>query len=256
MKTPIDDIFKTFEHGVCHRGLHDLTIPENSRASFEYAIEKGFPFECDINLTKDKRFVVNHDGDLLRVTGKEGNIKDLSVEEIKANYTLFDGSSLITLEELLELWDYKVPLVLEIKVQGNQASEIVEYLKPTLDGLKDKSKIVLISFNSEVLIGLKDIDINVGRLYGRKEIFKNFVDPTPFDFMDVYVYFTGLRSFRKARKAGKKILTWTVIDKMSARYSNKHADAMTFEVINSSKELDKQKENQYLLKNIEKYGTN
>ena len=101
MKTSLDEIFKSYEHGVCHRGLHDLIRPENSKSSFERAIELGFPFECDINLTKDHRFVVNHDGDLLRVTGKEGNIKDLTVEEIQNNYRLFDGSSLITLEELI-----------------------------------------------------------------------------------------------------------------------------------------------------------
>lgn len=255
MKTSLEEIFNSYEHGVCHRGLHDLKRPENSKASFEFAIEKGFPFECDINLTKDKRFVVNHDGDLLRVTGKEGNIKDLTVEEIQSNYTLFDGSCLITLEELISLWEYKVPLVLEIKVQDGQAEEIIKYARPILDGLKDKSKIVLISFNSEVLWGLNDIDINVGRLYGRHELFPARVDYRKFDFVDIYVKFAKLPRFKSMRKRGCKVLTWTIIDEETADISSKLADAMTFEVINSSKPLEGQIQNPFLMEHIEKYGT-
>lgn len=254
MKTSLDEIFNSYEHGVCHRGLHDLTRPENSRASFEYAIKLGFPFECDINLTKDRRFVVNHDGDLLRVTGKEGNIKDLTVEEIQRDYKLFDGSPLISLEELIELWNYQVPLVLEIKVQDGQANEIIECVKPILSGLRDKSKIVLISFNSEVLWGLNDIDINVGRLYGRHELFPARVDYRKFDFVDIYVKFAKLPRFKRMRKQGCKVLTWTIIDEDTASIASTLADAMTFELINSSKPLEGQKENEFLMEHIKKHG--
>jgi len=253
MKTPIEEIFKTWPNGVCHRGLHDLTRPENSRAAFEHAIECGLPFECDINLTKDHRFIVNHDGDLKRVADKEGNISDLTVEEIQRDYKLFDGSCLITLEELIELWDYKVPLVLEIKVRDGQVDDIIKYAKPVLDSIKDKSKIVLISFNGDVLKGLRDTNINIGRLYGKSEWEnKGSVDADEFDFIDSEVRLAFIsKEVRSWRKKGKLILTWTVTNKFRANLTKKYANVMTFELIDSSKPLQGQKINQYLAKHVE-----
>ncbi len=252
MKTPINQIFASWTNGVCHRGLHDLERPENSKAAFENAIEHDLPFECDINLTKDHRFIVNHDGTLLRVTGKEGNIRDLTVEEIQRDYKLFDGSYLITLEELMNLWDYKVPLVLELKVQEGQVEDIIKYVKPTLEALKDKSKIVLISFNGEVLKGLKDTEINVGRLYGKSEWNnKGSVNPDDYDFIDSEVRLSFLsKEVRKWHGEGKLILTWTITNKFRANLSKKHAEAMTFELIDSSKPLEGQKVNKYLENHI------
>lgn len=254
MKTPIDTIFASWANGVCHRGLHDLARPENSKSAFEFAIEKGFPFECDINLTKDHRFIVNHDGDLKRVTGKEGNVRDLTVEEIQRDYRLFDGSYLISLEELIDLWAYKVPLVLEIKVQEGQTEDIIKFVKPVLETLTDKSNIVLISFNGDVLKGLKDTDINIGRLYGRKEwLDADSVDADEFDFIDSEVRLAFLsKRVRTWKKQGKRILTWTITNKSRAKLSKKYADAMTFELIDSSKPLDGQKENKYLTEHVNK----
>ncbi len=253
MKASIKEIFASWSNGVCHRGLHDLTRPENSKAAFENAIEHGLPFECDINLTRDHRFIVNHDGTLLRVTGKEGNIRDLTVEEIQRDYKLFDGTCLITLEELIDLWDCKVPLVLEIKVQDGQVEDIIKYVKPILMALKDKRNIVLISFNGEVLKGLRDTEINIGRLYGKTEWNnKGSVNPNDYDFIDSEVRLSFLsKEVRRWHKEGKPILTWTITNKFRANLSKKHSDAMTFELIDSSKPLEGQKVNKYLEKYVE-----
>lgn len=53
---------------IAHRGeSHDA--PENTLPAYKMAVERGFGFECDIYLSKDKRLFTFHDRDLKRTTG-------------------------------------------------------------------------------------------------------------------------------------------------------------------------------------------
>jgi len=52
---------------IAHRGeSHDA--PENTLPAYETAVSRGFGFECDIYLSKDKRLFTFHDGNLTRTT--------------------------------------------------------------------------------------------------------------------------------------------------------------------------------------------
>ena len=52
---------------ICHRGeSHDA--PENTLPAYRMAVDRGFGFECDIYLSKDKRLFTFHDGNLARTT--------------------------------------------------------------------------------------------------------------------------------------------------------------------------------------------
>lgn len=77
---------------IAHRGLSG-EAPENTLRAFELAGEQGFyATECDVFLTKDEKFVVNHDGDLKRICGVDKKISELTLEEIKS-YTITSGSN-------------------------------------------------------------------------------------------------------------------------------------------------------------------
>ena len=53
---------------IAHRGeSHDA--PENTLPAYRTAVERGFGFECDIYLSKDKRIFTFHDNNLARTTG-------------------------------------------------------------------------------------------------------------------------------------------------------------------------------------------
>ncbi len=53
---------------IAHRGeSHDA--PENTLPAYRMAVERGFGFEIDIYLSKDKRLFTFHDRDLTRTTG-------------------------------------------------------------------------------------------------------------------------------------------------------------------------------------------
>ena len=75
----ISRINPLFLEGIAHRGLHNEEYTENGIKAFTNAIEHGVAFEFDIHLTKDGQLVVCHDENLVRTTGKEGIIEDLTL---------------------------------------------------------------------------------------------------------------------------------------------------------------------------------
>jgi glycerophosphoryl diester phosphodiesterase len=68
---------------IAHRGAH-RTVPENTLASLEKAIELGVDYvELDVRRTKDGALVLMHDASVNRMTGGKGKIEDLTLEEIR-----------------------------------------------------------------------------------------------------------------------------------------------------------------------------
>ncbi len=109
-----------------HRGLHKEGIPENSMAAFRAALEKGYGIELDIHLLKDGNLAVIHDHPLLRTTGAEGNIEDLTTEDLQ-NYCLEGTEETIpTFRQVLALFDGKAPLIVELKATNDNYGALVD----------------------------------------------------------------------------------------------------------------------------------
>lgn len=157
--------FEGFEgFDIAHRGLHDKpVIPENSMSAFARAVEKGYGIELDLHLLKDGSIAVFHDNTLDRTTGKQGNVKDLTADKLK-NYTLEESNETIPLfKDVLKLVDGKVPLIIELKIEGNTDA----LCKATMEALKDyKGAYCIESFDPRPLIWLKKNrpDITRGQL--------------------------------------------------------------------------------------------
>lgn len=104
-----------------HRGLHGNGVPENSLAAFRAAVDHGYGAELDIHLLKDGNLAVIHDSLLQRTTGKPGRIEDLTTADLK-NYPLEGTAETIpTFQEVLDVFQGKTPLILELKPSGNAA---------------------------------------------------------------------------------------------------------------------------------------
>ena len=101
-----------------HRGLHDEQLPENSMGAFRAALENGYGIELDIHLMKDRKLAVIHDTSLLRTTGHDVKITDLTTEDL-VNYPLANGELIPTFDQVLELFAGKAPLIIELKDDGN-----------------------------------------------------------------------------------------------------------------------------------------
>lgn len=110
-----------FEHYIAHRGLFDnkSNRPENSINAFRAAVEKNYGIELDVQSTADGKVVVFHDSDLYRMCGVDKKVSECDYAELKT-YPLLDSDEVIpTFEEVLEVVDSKVPLVVEIKPDGD-----------------------------------------------------------------------------------------------------------------------------------------
>ena len=105
-----------------HRGLHGEGVPENSMAAFKAALDGGFGIEFDVHLLADGNLAVIHDSLLNRTTGQAGRIEDLSTEDLKKYPLEGTEETIPTFAQLLELYNGKAPLIVELKpVDGNHA---------------------------------------------------------------------------------------------------------------------------------------
>jgi glycerophosphoryl diester phosphodiesterase len=103
--------------GFAHRGLHGAHVPENSLAACSAALLFGAGIECDVRLTADQRIVVFHDADAVRLCGSPLRIGRSSFAEVEC--LDLGGESIPTLQAVLDLVGGRVPVLLEVKVDGD-----------------------------------------------------------------------------------------------------------------------------------------
>lgn len=109
-----------------HRGLHGDGLPENSMAAFRAALEAGYGIELDIHLLKDGTLAVMHDSSLARTAGADVEIEDLTAADL-GNYRLEGTDETIpTFQQVLELFDGKAPIIIELKPARGNHAELAE----------------------------------------------------------------------------------------------------------------------------------
>jgi glycerophosphoryl diester phosphodiesterase len=106
---------------IAHRGLFDneKDAPENTIPAFRKAVEAGYGIELDVQLSHDKSVVVAHDYTLERICGENKNIRDLPYHELCGYKILNSAESIPLLTDVLQVVDGKVPLIVEIKAEGD-----------------------------------------------------------------------------------------------------------------------------------------
>lgn len=133
-KHPLEAEIKKYIYA--HRGLHDKQngIPENSMAAFELAVKKGYGIELDIHLSADGTPVIIHDRSLLRTAGTDINIDGICDRDIK-KYPLEGTNERIPFfTEVLKAVDGRVPLLIELKVDGDNYKELTDGVLKELSG--------------------------------------------------------------------------------------------------------------------------
>lgn len=105
-----------------HRGLHGDGVPENSLAAFEKACAKGFGIELDVQLSRDGEVMVFHDYTLVRMTGVEKKVCELTAKELGELRLADTDEKIPSLREVLSLVDGRVPLLVELKGESGDVS--------------------------------------------------------------------------------------------------------------------------------------
>jgi glycerophosphoryl diester phosphodiesterase len=235
---------------IAHRGLHDKAngVIENTISAAKAAIARGFPIECDLQLTADGEVIVFHDFELDRLTGDKG----LVVERKLADLTAIDitGSTaadkIPSFRQFLDAIDGQVPLVIEIKSKFNGDMALT---KRACEILKDyRGPFVIKSFDPEIVAALRTLAPDVTRgiigelhyaskndsfmspeLRNRLANLLHFEESQP-QFVSWKVSDVQSAAPYLCRVLGNlPLMTWTVRNPEDRALAEKHADQMVFE---------------------------
>ena len=158
-----------------HRGFSGIA-PENTLVAFEKAAEYGFyATECDVHLTKDGVWVIYHDDNIFRLTNGYKNIEEATYAELQeyvidngVNVDYYPNQKIPTLEEYLIICkDMKIIPQIEIK---NGSKEKLQEILDLLEKYDLKENAIIISFKSEMIKKVRDLDENIELWYLVEEI--------------------------------------------------------------------------------------
>ena len=146
------EILKKYRYA--HRGYHDKpVIPENSLPAFRRAIERGFGAELDVHLLKDGTLAVFHDSDLRRCANVEGEIEDLTLDELKQLRLEGTDEQIPTFDEVLALFEHATPLIIELKTARGNHKALAKAVCERLDSYQ--GEFCIESFDPFALIDVK-----------------------------------------------------------------------------------------------------
>ncbi len=232
------------QHPIAHRGFHWIeNLDENSREAFELGIQKNSPMECDLHLSRDGEVIVHHDSNLLRMTGMDREIGEMSAHELREIKTHRSEFGIMSLIDLLDLVHGQVPLVLEVKRTLKRPLLEKRVLEILVDYKGDYS---LQSFHPKALMYLRKekTDLNIGLLSGEDSLnhlwlptrillqsmsFVSRINPTYIGFEWSGLHRRAPQEMRKNR--GIPLISWTVNDQKSLGVSRLLADNIIYENI-------------------------
>ena len=161
------------EKPIAHRGLRSVGCPENSVCAFLRALEQKIPIELDVQTTSDGKLVVFHDWNVKKLTGKDGNLGTMNLEELKKLYLQDSEEQIPTFKEVLNVVDGNVPIIVEIKSKSIKINRICEAVIKELKGYR--GLFAINSFNPFVIRWIKNNFPNITR----GQNFTNFEKANP-----------------------------------------------------------------------------
>ena len=236
---------------IAHRGLHNLEagIAENTLAAAHAAIESNYAIEVDIRPSADAVAIVFHDATLQRQTGKDGRIEDYAAEDLCQFRINGSDETIATLDRLLDLLGGRTGLFLEIKSDDVSERRLCEAF---LLGLAERLKsydgpIAVMSFDPAAVRTMLRLAPNipgglVSRAYrepGDRDRFggigcwwrRNLISllETRASFVAYDAQALPALAPGLARRAGLRLISWTVRDEAEMRRIAAHVDQIIFE---------------------------
>lgn len=173
-------------------------LPENTIASFEYALAHGCDgFEFDVRTTRDERLVLCHDARI-----RHRNVSALSFEDLCS----FSKLRLACLEDVLQTFADRAYLDIEVKVAGAE-----EAIAQAINRRRPACGYLLSSFLPQVLLRLHQLDssLPLGYICERSAALPLWCELPVQVFLPHHKLVTK-ELISEVHDRGVRIFTWTV----------------------------------------------
>lgn len=226
-----------------HRGMVSQGV-ENSLESLEAAAKAGATYsELDIILSKDGHFIVSHDDNLKRLTGKNITISQSQAEDILGLKIKQNGheSHLISFEDhVAKAKQLGIKLLVELKPTGNEPDNYEQLFVDKMKELHVASSYLVMSSDLKTIEKVKRLDSAIQS--GHTISFQLG------DFTSQKVDFYAIEDFsynellaRKAHQNGKKIYVWTINSRDDIeRYLETSTDGVITDYTASVRKIEKE----------------
>ena len=198
-----------------HRGS-SRTAPENTIPAIEAAIEElADSVEIDVQMTSDGVIVLGHDASLKRVAGVNRSIASMTFDELEQLdvgawfSSVYAGTRVPALSEVLELCDQKIGLNIEIKYVGKN-SELPEKTAEMIKEYGMENQCVITSTNLSYLKRVKEVLPEIRTGYIISAAYGNFYSSEDVDFISLRSGFVTSDLMSNAHEQGKAVYAWTV----------------------------------------------
>lgn len=220
---------------LAHRGFSAGGV-ENTICGLEAADDAGADLvEMDVMQTADGQFVAMHDANLSRLSGRDVNVKDLTLAEITAMTVSAQGHECAVpsfADYVLRAAELELPLLIEIKLGGADTPDHVQRLIDELeslqpaDGVSALERNIYHSLDAPSVAELKHLrpDLTVGYTMA----FAGAGAPdTPADFVVVEEWSSNEDLQHDVEAAGLGFMVWTVNEDAGMReYLRRNVDGI------------------------------
>ncbi len=203
---------------VAHRGF-SAVAPENTDWAFiEAGKAKFFAAECDIQLSKDNVWVVNHDESINKMTDGKGKIYEMTYNEV-SEYFVDNGyhwreyakQKLITLDDYLSIcYEYNIIPQIEIKKENYEHLDTVLAALDKYEGMRETA--IIISFDGIILEKIRNLDKDIELWYLTHEIDRKAITLST---LNNYTIAFNCKKYdkemlKKAQEQNINLAAWTV----------------------------------------------
>jgi len=199
-----------------HRGS-SFKSPENTLSALRQAVEDGADYaELDVQTTADGIVVLLHDGDLIRISGRNNRIHESTFSEIKEIDigswfdAKFKDERIATLEQAIDYARGRIKLNLELKY-NRPDPELVGKVSRIISENDFMRECIVSSLDYFALIEIKEIlpEVSTGLI-----LFRSAGDilGTRSDIVCIRASQATNRLIKRAHRQGKQIHVWTIND--------------------------------------------
>jgi glycerophosphoryl diester phosphodiesterase len=164
------------KYAIAHRG-YSSRYPENTMEAFRAAVDAGADIiEFDVQVSSDGRAVVIHDSTVERTAGAAGDVRAMTMNQLRgldvSMGMLSSPARVPLLEEVLEEFSEKVELNVELKNLPFPDERMAEVVMKTIDDQDCGDSCILSSFDHFILGEIRQgyPSIRVGLLYDSRSI--------------------------------------------------------------------------------------